>query len=90
MSIAGSLFIFGQNFSNRFALSMQTKLMVIPKSGAAIAGVILNIVFVKFYGLQGLVFAAILTQTLFVVLLIVIWQLSGKQGVQTQIQQPVK
>lgn len=81
MVIAGGLFSFGQSYSNRFALSMQTSLLVYPKIITAITGIILNIIFVKFSGLQGLVAAVIITQAVYVILLITAWQWKGKRGI---------
>lgn len=80
MVIAGGLFVFGQNYSNRFALSMQTGLLVYPKIVTAVIGVLLNILFVNYFGLQGLVTAVIITQVVYVALLIVAWKWKGRHG----------
>ena len=81
MAIAGGLFVFGQTYSNRFALSMQTTLLVYPKIITAVIGIILNILFVKFFGLEGLIVAIIATQAAYVALLMIAWQWKGKHGI---------
>ncbi|MBK7937532.1 MAG: oligosaccharide flippase family protein [Lewinellaceae bacterium] len=77
MVIAGGLFNFGQNYSNRFLLSMQTRLLLFPKITAAVAGCVLNIFAIRYYGLEGLVFALICTQCIYVLSLMVCWKYLG-------------
>lgn len=81
MAIAGGLFVFGQNYSNRFALSMQTQLLMYPKVASAIVGIILNIVLVSYSGLTGLVTAVIVTQTVYVALVVVAWHFKGRHRI---------
>lgn len=81
MALAGGLFNFAQNYANRFTLSMQTHLLIYPKIGASVIGVPMNILFIKYFNLHGLVLAVVLTQAIYVTLLIVVWQIKGKAGV---------
>lgn len=77
MVLAGGLFNFGQNYSNRFMLSMQTNLLLTPKILAAVVGCALNIAAAIFYGLPGLAAALILTQAIYVISLVIMWQWIG-------------
>lgn len=78
MVLAGGLFNFGQIYSNRFMLSMQTNLLLWPKILAAIIGCSLNIMAVIFYGLPGMAGALILTQILYVLVLMIYWRERNK------------
>jgi O-antigen/teichoic acid export membrane protein len=78
MVLAGGLFNFGQSYSYRFMLSMQTHLLLMPKIVAAVVGCALNIVAVIFYGLPGLAVALILTQLIYVLSLIICWESKNK------------
>lgn len=73
MVVAGGLFNFGQNYANRFMLSMQTRLLLYPKIIAAVIGIVINFLFVHYWGLQGLIVGAVITQTAYVVVLIITW-----------------
>lgn len=90
MAIAGGLFVFGQNYSNRFALSMQTTLLVYPKISTAVIGIILNILLVKLFGLEGLIMALIATQTAYVALLVIVWRWKGKRGIPFTANQTIE
>lgn len=78
MVLAGGLFNFGQIYSNRFMLSMQTNLLLVPKILAAVVGCSLNIISAIFYGLPGLAGALILTQMLYVLVLMICWKARKK------------
>ncbi len=90
MAIAGGLFVFGQNYSNRFALSMQTTLLVYPKISTAVIGITLNILLVKLFGLEGLIMALIATQTAYVALLVIVWRWKGKRGIPFTANQTIE
>ena len=77
MVIAGGLFNFGQNYANRFMLSMQTNLLLFPKIISAILGFIFNIVGAYYYGLPGLIISLVVTQTLYVLVMILFWRFKG-------------
>ena len=73
MVIAGGLFNFGQNYTNRFMLAMQTRLLLYPKIIAAVLGVILNFILGYRMGLQGLIIGTVLTQFIYVSVLVITW-----------------
>lgn len=81
MVLAGCLFNFGQSYTNKFALSMQTRLLVYPKIGTAIIGIVLNFILVKHYNLQGLTAALVMTQAIYIGLLIGAWEIKGRYAI---------
>ncbi|HRI62330.1 MAG TPA: hypothetical protein PK228_21465, partial [Saprospiraceae bacterium] len=76
--LAGGLFNFGQNYSYRFMLSMQTNLLLYPKIISAITGCLLNVISIWYYGLPGLIIGLVITQLIYVIVLIICWELKGK------------
>ena len=77
IAIAGGSFHFGQYFANRFMLTMQSRLLILPKILTAIIGLGLNIVGSFYFGLTGLVYALIVTYSIYIILLILYWKTKG-------------
>lgn len=81
MVVAGGLFNFGQNYSYRFMIGMQTSFLLYPKVLTAIVGIILNFIFVGYYGLPGLVISICLTQVMYVAIMIISWEFKAKHQI---------
>lgn len=78
MVIAGGLFNFGQIYTNRFMLSLQTNLLLYAKIVAAVVGTVSAFVAVWLSGLEGLIGAAVCTQFIYVSVLHLTWKQRGK------------
>ena len=78
MALAGGLFNFAQNYANRYMLALKTSKLVVPKVAASIAGITLNFFGTLYYGLPGLVVSVVITQALYVLLVVTVWLLTKR------------
>ncbi len=69
--IASGLFAAGQIGALSILISTNTKLLIAPKIGISISGIILNIIFVYFWGIAGVVMAGLVVS--FVYLVWILW-----------------
>lgn len=78
MILAGGIFNLAQGYANRFMLNLRTDLIIFPRVASGVIGLVLNIVFIQWIGMPGLVIAMIITYACYGALLILNWELSTR------------
>ena len=73
MVLAGGLFNFAQNYSNRYMMALQTKNLILPKVAASVAGILFNLAGAYWFGLKGLIISVVFTQAFYVTMILIVW-----------------
>ncbi len=73
MVLAGGLFNFAQNYSNRYMMALQTKNLILPKVAASVAGILFNLAGAYWFGLKGLIISVVFTQAFYVTMILLVW-----------------
>ena len=77
-ALAGGLFNYAQNYSNRYMMALQTRKLIVPKVAASIAGIIFNLAGAYWFGLKGLIVSVAITQAFYVLMILAVWRVTEK------------
>ncbi len=82
MALAGGLFNYAQNYSNRYMMALQTRKLIIPKVAASVFGIIFNLAGTYWFGLKGLIISVVVTQAFYILIILIVWRIAEK-GITT-------